>query len=151
MADELVTSVHDHIFTLTLNRPAKRNALTTPMIAQLRGIFERVAADDDVRVLVIDAVGAAFCAGLDLAELAAQRAQGAVETRALEETLEILERCPQPTIAAVQGDAIAGGSGSPSRWRSRGSWWTRSAPPPPRSWCSRGSRSTLRPRSRSGS
>src|SRR4051812_8914050 len=109
MADDLVTTVRDHVFTLTLNRPAKRNALTTAMIETMRGIFERVSADPDVRVLVIDATGAAFCAGLDLAELAAQRAQGAVETHTLEHALDVLERCPQPTIAAVQGDAIAGG------------------------------------------
>ena len=109
MADELLTSVRDHVFTLTLNRPAKRNALTTPMIEAMRTIFERVAGDEDVRVLVIDAAGAAFCAGLDLAELAAQRAQGAVETHTLEQALETLEHCPQPTVAAVQGDAIAGG------------------------------------------
>src|SRR6185295_9730256 len=109
MADELLTRVQDHVCTLTLNRPAKRNALTTGMIEELRATFERVAADPDIRVLVLDAAGPAFCAGLDLGELAAQRARGAVETHTLEHALEILEGCPQPTIAAVQGDAIAGG------------------------------------------
>jgi len=109
MSDEIVTGFQDHVFTVTLNRPGKRNALTTGMIEELRGVFERVAADDRVRVLVLDAEGVAFCAGLDLAELSAQRARGAVETHGLEQALEVLERCPQPTIAAVQGDAVAGG------------------------------------------
>src|SRR5262245_41270753 len=109
MADEILTSVDDHVFTVTLNRPDKPNALTTPMIASLRAAFERAAADPDVRVVVVSGAGPTFCAGLDLRELAAQRAAGAVETHTLEEALETLEHCPQPTIAAVQGDAVAGG------------------------------------------
>jgi enoyl-CoA hydratase/carnithine racemase len=95
--------------TITLNRPSKRNALTGAMVASLREAVERVGADEAVRVIVIRGAGAAFCAGLDLRELAAQRDAGEVETHALERTLEALERCPKPTIAAVQGDAIAGG------------------------------------------
>src|SRR5207249_1609060 len=75
----------------------------------LRAAVERAAAAPAVRVIVVRGAGAAFCAGLDLAELAAQRAGGAVETHTLEHALEVLERCPQPTLAAVQGDAIAGG------------------------------------------
>ena len=109
MADEIETAVVDHVCSITLNRPAKRNALTTAMIADLRAAVERAAGDASVRVVVVRGAGAAFCAGLDLAELATQRAGGAVETHALEHALEVLERCPQPTLAAVQGDAIAGG------------------------------------------
>ena len=105
MADEIETTVADHVCSITLNRPAKRNALTTGMIADLRAAVERAAAAPAVRVIVVRGAGAAFCAGLDLGELAAQRAGGAVETHAL----EVLERCPRPTLAAVQGDAIAGG------------------------------------------
>jgi len=109
MNDQILTAFGDHVCTITLNRPAKRNALTVDMIGDLRAALARVAADDAIRVLVIAGAGPAFCAGLDLRELAAQRAAGAVETHTLEETLQELERCPQPTIAAVQGDAIAGG------------------------------------------
>jgi enoyl-CoA hydratase/carnithine racemase len=60
-------------------------------------------------VVVLRAAGAAFCAGLDLRELAEQRAAGAAETHTLEEALHVLEALPQPTIAVVQGDAVAGG------------------------------------------
>ena len=109
MADEIEARVADHVCWITLNRPAKRNALTTGMIADLRAAVESAAADPAVRVVVVRGAGTAFCAGLDLGELAAQRAGGAVETHTLEHTLDVLERCPQPTLAAVQGDAIAGG------------------------------------------
>src|SRR2546425_558744 len=79
------------------------------MIGDLRAAAERAAAGPSVRVIVVRGAGASFCAGLDLAELGAQRAAGAVETHGLEHALEILERCPRPTLAAVHGDAIAGG------------------------------------------
>ena len=109
MADEIESRVADHVCWITLNRPAKRNALTTGMIADFRVAVERAAAEPAVRVIVVGGAGAAFCAGLDLGELAAQRAGGAVETNSLEHALDVLERCPRPTLAAVQGDAIAGG------------------------------------------
>jgi enoyl-CoA hydratase/carnithine racemase len=79
------------------------------MIALLHAAVERVAASGDVRALILRGNGQAFCAGLDLRELAAQREAGRVETHTLEEVLHTLERCPMPTIAAVQGDAVAGG------------------------------------------
>ncbi len=109
MADEIETTVADHVCSITLNRPAKRNALTSGMIGDLRAAIESAVAAPAVRVIVVRGAGAAFCAGLDLAELAAQREAGAVETHALEHALELLERCPRPTLAAVHGDAIAGG------------------------------------------
>ena len=109
MSDLILSRVDDHVCTITLNRPDKRNALTTAMIDSLQDAVEAVAGRDDVRVVVIRGEGAAFCAGLDLRELAAQREAGAVETHTLEHALETLESCPQPTIAAVQGDAVAGG------------------------------------------
>ena len=97
------------VATITLNRPDKRNALTTGMIARLHGEIERLTSDGEARVVVLRAAGAAFCAGLDLRELAEQRAAGAAETHTLEEALHVLEALPQPTIAVVQGDAVAGG------------------------------------------
>jgi enoyl-CoA hydratase/carnithine racemase len=79
------------------------------MIERLRSRLEEVAAEDEVRVIVVGGAGGVFCAGLDLRELAAQRAAGEAETHTLEHALHVLERCPQPTIAAVQGEAVAGG------------------------------------------
>lgn len=109
MADEILSALDDHVCTITLNRPAKRNALTTGMIAAFRQAVARAARDRGVRVIVVRGEGNVFCAGLDLAELAAQREAGEAETHTLEDALHELEACAQPTIAAVQGDAVAGG------------------------------------------
>jgi enoyl-CoA hydratase/carnithine racemase len=109
MADEVLVASGDHTCTITLNRPTKRNALNGSMIAQLRATLERVSPDPDVRVIIVRASGPAFCAGLDLREMAAQREVGEADLGGLEKVLEDLEACPQPTIAAVQGDAVAGG------------------------------------------
>ena len=109
MPDDVLTARDGHVATVTLNRPEKRNALTTGMIARLHAELEPLAADGDVRVVILRAEGNAFCAGLDLRELAEQRAAGVAETHTLEEALQVLEALPQPTIAAVQGDAVAGG------------------------------------------
>jgi enoyl-CoA hydratase/carnithine racemase len=109
MADDVLVTSRDHICTVTLNRPQKRNALNSAMIAQLRETFERVATDRSIRVMIVRGNGSAFCAGLDLREMAAQREAGEADLGGLEKVLEDLEACPQPTIAAVQGDAVAGG------------------------------------------
>jgi len=103
------TRVADHVCTILLNRPEKRNALNGEMIDAFHAAVRDAAGRRDVRVVVVAAAGQTFCAGLDLRELAAQRESGRVETHTLEEALEALERCPHPTIAAVQGDAVAGG------------------------------------------
>src|SRR5206468_2544969 len=109
MPDLILSRIADLVCTITLNRPEKRNALSTEMIEALHATLAQVAAREDVRVVVLASAGGVFCAGLDLRELAAQREAGRVETHPLQDALESLERCPHPTIAAVQGDAIAGG------------------------------------------
>jgi enoyl-CoA hydratase/carnithine racemase len=109
MADLIETRLEDHVLTISLNRPEKRNALTTAMIEAFHAAVAGAADRGDVRVIVVTGSAPAFCAGLDLRELAAQREAGRVETHSLEDALGLLERCPQATIAAVQGDAIAGG------------------------------------------
>ncbi len=109
MADEILTATADHVATITLNRPDKRNALTSGMCVTLRATLERLAEDATVRVIIVRGAGPAFCSGLDLREMAAQRATGEAELAPLEEVLETLDHCPQPTVAAVQGDAVAGG------------------------------------------
>jgi enoyl-CoA hydratase/carnithine racemase len=109
MADDVLVTSRDHICTVSLNRPQKRNALNSAMIGQLRETFERVATEPSIRVMIVRGNGSAFCAGLDLREMAAQREAGEADLGGLEKVLEDLEACPQPTIAAVQGDAVAGG------------------------------------------
>ena len=108
-ADEILAETVDHICTITLNRPEKRNALTVAMLETLHDVLARLAARCDVRVIVVEGTGRAFCSGLDLREMAAQREAGEAQMRPIERMLERLEACPQPTVAAMQGDAVAGG------------------------------------------
>jgi enoyl-CoA hydratase/carnithine racemase len=90
---------------VVLARPEKRNALNVEMLETLTALFSRQPADEE-RLTVISAEGTAFCAGLDLAE----RGQGTVGSAPIEKMLHAIELYPLPVVAAVQGDAIAGGN-----------------------------------------
>ncbi len=100
--------------TITLNRPERRNALTPEMQLELLSAFEN-AASGGCRVLVLAGAGEAFCAGLDLNALQQVRDKSLAEHRADSERIAhlflSLHELPIPTIAAVQGPAIAGGTG----------------------------------------
>lgn len=110
MANELLQSRDGAVVTLTLNRPEKRNALTVPMLEAFHAAVREVAATPEVRVVILAGAGKAFCAGLDLKEMGlARRPDGSVEYPEIEHALHELEACPVPTIAMMQGDAIAGG------------------------------------------
>jgi len=98
---------------LTLNRPAKLNALSGELVQALVEAIDAAEADPDVRVIVIEGAGRAFCAGYDLSEEAEGDPPGPVEWRALlaadvAATLRLLD-CPKPVIAQVHGYALAGG------------------------------------------
>jgi methylglutaconyl-CoA hydratase len=102
------------IRTITLNRPEKRNAMTPAMQTELIEAMGE-AATGDCRVLVFAGMGEAFCAGLDLSVLQTMMDKPAPEHRADAERiatlLRTLHELPLPTIAAVHGPAIAGGTG----------------------------------------
>lgn len=98
-----------HVCTVTLDRGHKHNALTRPMVAAFRDAMRAAVADAAVRVIVLRGSGPTFCAGLDLREMAAERDAGGMDLSDFEHVLHELEECPKPTIAAVQGNAIAGG------------------------------------------
>jgi len=66
MYDTIVTDLADSIFTITINRPDKLNALNTQMIHDLLDAFDRADADDAVRAIIVTGAGRAFCAGADL-------------------------------------------------------------------------------------
>lgn len=100
----------DHVATIVLDRPDKRNALTDEMLDQLLAAIDAVERDESVRVLVLRGEGSSFCSGVDLAEkLAARGTEGAVEFARLIEVFERLDRHPNPTIAVLQGTSLAGG------------------------------------------
>ena len=102
------------IRTITLNRPERRNAMTPEMQTELIAAMAE-AAGGSCRVVVFRGAGDAFCAGLDLTALQAMNEKGAAEHRADAERIAKLFRTlyelPKPTIAAVHGAAIAGGTG----------------------------------------
>ena len=100
--------------TITLNRPEKRNALTPEMQDELIAALEG-AEDAGARVVVIAGEGEAFCAGLDLACAAGDGRQSAAriqeEAARTAKMFRAVWECDVPTIAVVQGPAIAGGTG----------------------------------------
>ncbi len=103
----LLYSVVDHIATLTINRPEKRNALSAETISLLLARLDEVDVDDDVRVVLITGAGEkAFCAGADLG--------GGVGGKGTAEYATLLKRLtafPKPTVARVNGYCLAGGMG----------------------------------------
>ena len=95
---------------LTLNRPAKLNAISTELRDALTDAIADATVDDQVRVIVIAGAGRAFCSGYDLAEAAPATAWDwrDVLARDVAATLAVWS-CPKPVIAQVHGYALAGG------------------------------------------
>ncbi len=108
MSDEILVSVTDGIATVTMNRPAQRNAMNRALLTGLRQSFDDLDERRDVRVLVVRGAGPAFCAGMDLKEMEARGGAADPEGDVVE-VLQRVERSKHPTIAMVHGDAIAGG------------------------------------------
>jgi len=92
---------------IALNRPEKRNALNQPILEELDKALASVEDDKSVRALLLRGNGSSFCSGIDLKELHATAE--AHNPTALERAFERLERFPVPTVAAIQGAALAGG------------------------------------------
>lgn len=106
----------DGVATITLCRPAKRNALTPALFRALGERFDEVAANPDDRVMVLTGSGEAFCSGADLSvggdtlkRLADQPVARAQWIRQSTAAALSLHRVPKPTIAAVNGVAAGGG------------------------------------------
>ena len=104
------------VAVLTLNRPAARNSLTEQLLTMLGDAFTAIAANKDVRAVVLAANGPSFCAGHDLKELTARRTDpdgGRAYFQHIMTTcsamMQQIVNLPQPVIAAVQGVASAAG------------------------------------------
>ena len=115
MADDpvLLTTQTDWGVRLTLNRPAKLNALDGSLVAALVAAFDAAEAHPDIRVVVLEGAGRAFCSGYDLTEEAGSDIAGPVAWRELLAadvafTLRVLDS-PKPVIAQIHGYALAGG------------------------------------------
>jgi methylglutaconyl-CoA hydratase len=109
--DLVRTATAAGVTTLTLDSPANRNALSTPLMTQLLELLGEALVDPDVRTVVISHTGPVFCSGADLKETAAARAAGRVPAEMLADVLAALWEFPKPVVARVAGPARAGGLG----------------------------------------
>jgi enoyl-CoA hydratase/carnithine racemase len=99
------------VVTLTLNRPMAFNALSEGLLEALQRELDRVAADEQVRVVVIAAAGKAFCAGHDLKEMRAEPSLGYYERLFARcgRMMMSIQKLPVPVVARVHGIATAAG------------------------------------------
>lgn len=103
------TVPHGHVLRVVLNRPEKRNALSAAMCRELVEALESGGRDPEVRVLLLEARGKSFCAGMDLAEIAPESTEEI--TAAQEALFTVGSRLDKPLVGAVQGAALGGGTG----------------------------------------
>lgn len=103
---------HGRIALVTLNRPAKRNALSRSLARSLSTTFGELAQRADLRAVVLTGAGErAFCAGADLTERRALSLSGqTTHTQEINAAAEAVANLPVPVIAAIRGYALAGGS-----------------------------------------
>jgi enoyl-CoA hydratase len=103
--------VRDRVAWITIDRPAKRNALDGPTVREIDRAAGRAREDDGVAVLVLTGAGdKAFVAGADIAAMASMGAREAeLFSRFLQESLDRLEAGPKPVVAAINGFALGGG------------------------------------------
>ncbi len=111
MESALLSRTNGPVAVLTLNRPARRNAIGSDVLGLLAAAVAAAAADDQVRALVIAGAGRAFCAGADLTEIEAlpdARAFRGFIAR-MTEVYQLIADCPKPSVAALHGVAFGGG------------------------------------------
>ena len=118
MPDDLVLyAVRGTTAVLTINRPDRRNALSRALIAALSAAFSRARDDAAARSVILTGAGPAFCAGMDLAELQQSLGASTKESPVWDDALrlaslyDLIYTLPKPTVAAVNGVAVAGGAG----------------------------------------
>ena len=107
----LLREDREGVCTLTLNRPAQMNLLTTEMLDALQEAFDAIAADKRVRVVILAATGKGFCAGHDVKEIRALKELPKIEELfgKCSRMMQTITALPQPVIARVQGVAAAAG------------------------------------------
>jgi isohexenylglutaconyl-CoA hydratase len=114
----ITTQIQSGCLRITLNRPDARNALSRQMVAELQQVVEQAREDESVRVLVLRGAGGHFCAGADLADMAAARmeADGDVEAmaainRSFGTLIEAVDACPKTVVCVAEGTVLGGGVG----------------------------------------
>ncbi len=107
--------VNNEVAIITLNRPEKRNALNPELVNLLKDVLAKAESDKQVKSIIITGEGSSFCAGADLEYLNKIKDFSPLEnekdSKNLAELFKLIYFCSKPTLAAVNGPAIAGGCG----------------------------------------
>lgn len=115
MTDLVSVEKFEQYAVCTLSLPEKRNPISHKMRAAIRAALEPLGAQKQVRAVIITGAGSAFCSGLDLEGLAKQAAlsheEHLADSRDIADFFKYIYSYPKPTIAAVNGPAVAGGLG----------------------------------------
>jgi enoyl-CoA hydratase/carnithine racemase len=110
--DPVLVERDDDIATVTLNRPAKLNAMNRAMAQRLSEEMNTIASDPSIKCVLLRGSGKAFCPGADIGEFEAQRAsRGEAEAFAsyFHGALEAVVQCPHPVVAIIRGACVGGG------------------------------------------
>jgi len=113
--NNILTDITGAVATVTLNRPDKRNALSGELLRELHETFDALDVDPQVRVVILQGAGKAFCAGADLGYLQQVSeysiSENFADSSVLQRAFHRIYTCSKPVIARVHGPAIAGGAG----------------------------------------
>lgn len=109
MSNTILVRKEERITTITINRPDNLNALTSSMIRRLEDEIAIIRDDPEIRVVLITGAGKAFCAGVDMEETSYNPLNSRTFLKSFNRMIKAVEMLPQPTIAIVNGAAVAGG------------------------------------------
>jgi enoyl-CoA hydratase len=111
MYQTLLTTIENNIFTITINRPEKLNALNKTVFDELNLVLDEVYNNPDIRSVLLTGAGPkAFVAGADISEFNDLKKEQAMSlAKRGQQTFSRIENCPKPIVAAVNGFALGGG------------------------------------------
>jgi enoyl-CoA hydratase len=111
MYQTLLTSLENHIFTITINRPDKLNALNKILMNELDIVIDEVASNNEIKSVIITGTGVkSFVAGADISEFVGLSVEeGKALAQKGQRIFKKIEECPKPIVAAVNGFALGGG------------------------------------------
>ncbi|MBR9972881.1 enoyl-CoA hydratase-related protein [Magnetospirillum sulfuroxidans] len=115
MENGLHVKIEGAVATVTLTRPRVHNALDEAQVINLTQAFQKLGVAEAVRVIVLEAEGKSFCAGLDVGwvrqSAGSSKEDNQRDAMMLAVLMDAIDRCPKPVIAVVNGAALGGGVG----------------------------------------